>query len=94
MEKSVLKALARIERSLKRTAEAYCNGECDASAFFGERERALRRIKKLLGRSDYIFINSDPRGAMIKIESAGIPYYEAMGFVIHRDWGGCGYFIE
>ena len=94
MERTKLKALARIERSLKRTAEAYCNGECDASAFFGERERALRRIKKLLGRSDYIFINTDPRGAIIKIESAGIPFYEAMGFVVYKDWGGYGYLVK
>lgn len=89
-------ALRRLEESLSRLAEAYCNGKpyywhpffhkrvelSDTLLDQVERE-AIRRVQKFLGEDIHPFINWDPRGYQIKL-----PHNESDG--IHQDWGGYG----
>ena len=76
------KRLRQHERSAKRAAVRYCNGEIDMARADMEFEIVLDRVKALLG-SDRVWINRDPRGYALKIDLRD-------GEELHRDWGGYG----
>lgn len=89
----VLRELSRIEKRLHDIAERCCEGTVNDSQYDRFEKRVLSRIEQLLGTRRYIFINGDPRGAMVKVEPEGIRFYEALGFTVHQDFGGYGYFV-
>jgi hypothetical protein len=81
---SSLKELVRLERKAHRAAENYCNlpdYDYDKAEL-----RIENRVKELFGGKlpEGFFINGDPRGAALKIESEFRPEG------LHRDWGNYG----
>ena len=85
VELSVL--LRRIELFANRNARAWCNGDIDEKKYNFENVLIESAICDLLGfcALDIVFINSDPRGYSLKIESE-----VAKDMNIHRDMGGYG----
>ncbi len=83
--------LIRLERAAGRIALRLCNGpefaggyeEVDALL-----DKILVKVNALLGNKKIpIFINRDPRGCALKIQSE---WMESHPVKIHRDWGGYG----
>ena len=89
------KKLRRLERQGQELALRLCNGpDFDReSEPYEIGERILTRVQVLLGYSTIqglgayvpVFLNRDPRGYSLKIESEA-----AADLNIHRDWGGYG----
>jgi hypothetical protein len=92
---ALCKKLHRIEVRLHNIAERECSDEefCRRMGEDGVEkltEKALVNLDKILGFKKAgvpVFINHDPRGYALKIESE---YVAAHGLKIHRDWGGYG----
>ena len=88
---SLCKALRRLELEASRHAERLCSDEqyCnqpDAEAKHERKEASiLARVNALLGPGPAVFINTDPRGYALKIETEA-----AKDLDIHKDWGGYG----
>jgi hypothetical protein len=79
-------ALRRIEKREHRFAEAYCNGDVTLTDEEWEARDAntKRQIAKILGYQPIgLFINGDPRGYALKVQS------ENAGD-LPQDWGGYG----
>ena len=78
--------LRQLENIANFNAALYCNGDLDGEAYEKRKEGVIRAIKKLHGGTlpDGFFVNSDPRGYALKIESENLPEG------IDRDWGGYG----
>lgn len=84
----ICKAVHRIEVKMHRTAEQYCNGEIDQAQVDKAEQNALKRLDAILNykaQNIPVFINLDPRGYALKIES---DYTQNIS--IHRDMGGYG----
>lgn len=93
-------ALRRLEERAHRNAEAYCNGVyyggIESDEYKKRQERIEEQIKKLFGGTlpKGFFINGDPRGYALKINSgneagqAHHPEYIPQG--LHKDWGDYG----
>lgn len=57
----ISKALMRVETSLKRPIEDACNGRITGDELETILARTMKRIEKMLGTTDGVFINTDPR---------------------------------
>lgn len=79
---TLCKQLFRLENKMHRAAEGYCNGVMDEKELEKVEKAVLRRINDILGTTEGIKINLDPRGYALKIEEPTEFYY--------RDWGGYG----
>jgi len=86
------KEIKAIENLAHRYAEQECNGETDLTEEQSDArdKRILDRLDKLTGFREKgipVFINSDPRGYALKIESE---YIAENNIDIYRDLGGYG----
>ena len=80
------KKLHRIEAEAGRYALQTCNGPEMTEEEQDKKETSiLRRIKAILGKGPAVFINTDPRGYALKIETE-----TAKSLDIEKDWGGFG----
>lgn len=94
------RTLKTLENRAHRNAELYCYSEDDGGISGDEysvrQERIEEQVKKLFGGTlpKGFFINSDPRGAALKINAgneAGMTYHpEYIPQGLHTDWGGYG----
>lgn len=80
-----------IEKEAGKLAEDCCNHLSMESDEFKDREAKIKdKIEKLLSSGPQkipVFINFDPRGYALKIESE---YVKQHSLEIERDWGGYG----
>ena len=85
-------ALCRLERRASRDAERICNGDVQRSGF--EQERILDAVNALTGfrgKGIPVFLNGDPRGYALKIESAWVRANDSGPEIrLERDMGGYG----
>jgi len=80
------KRLHRIERKAHNYTLQLCNGpEISGEDQDKFQAHILKRLSKLLGKGPSVFINRDPRGYALKIETEN-----AVGLDIYKDWGGFG----
>ena len=77
------KKLRRIEVAAQRNAENLCNIPDHPD----ERDKLKKRLFNLLGDSVPMFVNGDPRGYALKIDS---DYVREHNLKIQTDWGGYG----
>ena len=77
------KKLRRLENKANRAAVQYCNGVIDWEQMNKITEAVLSKLKDILGESQELFINGDPRGYSLKINNAE-------NLNIYKDWGGYG----
>lgn len=90
------RTLKTIENQANRIATNYCNGYIEGDEVDEALERIENRVKKLFGGTlpQGFFINRDPRGHALKINSGNEagqvhhPEYIPQG--LHTDWGGYG----
>lgn len=84
---ALCKKLRRAEHVAHRLAEACCEYLSTESKEFTRRyEAAILRVGRILGPGGPpVFINLDPRGYALKIESEA-----ARDLDIRKDWGGYG----
>lgn len=83
---SLCKSLHRIEVKAHRYAEQLCNGpEISEKDQEKIEARLLKRVNEILGAGPAVFINTDPRGYALKIETEA-----AKTLDIYKDWGGYG----
>ena len=80
--------LSRIERDTTRITTMACNGDVSQEALDRFCDRALHRVAKAFGGTlpAGIFINRDPRGYALKLDSDVRPIPEGMT----KDWGNYG----
>lgn len=87
---SLCKRVHRLETEMHRANELYCS-EATEPGFLDKKEVSiLRRLDGILNFSAQgipVFINNDPRGYALKIQSAWIRDNDVD---ICRDWGGYG----
>ncbi len=76
------KKLFRLENRMHKACEDYCNGNISETELDKIETNVLSQVKKILSTLDNIFVNQDPRGYSLKIESPNNFYM--------RDWGGYG----
>ncbi len=86
------RGLCRVERRASRDNERVCNGEVDRTDEAQDRydNRILAEVNRLTSYRDKnipVFLNGDPRGHALKIESEWVAKQEVS---IYRDWGGYG----
>ena len=89
------KKLRRIETKVERHNERICSDESYCQEMTEEKcdkfdESILLKLEKILKFKSAgvpVFINGDPRGYALKIESE---YVAKNNVIIHRDWGGYG----
>jgi hypothetical protein len=85
------KRLRRLENEAHAIALRLCNGPefKDEEEVDRQTDRVLARVNQLLGNTGKnalpVFVNRDPRGYALKIESEA-----ARPLAIHKDWGGYG----
>ena len=87
---TICKQVHRIEVKAHRLAEDYCNIQVDKDKHEKAMEGCLKALDRVLNFNAQgipVFINRDPRGYALKIESE---YVAAHNLDIHRDWGGYG----
>lgn len=87
---ALCKSVHRLEVEAHRLAEDQCNRQLPEGYVEKKEASILRRLDKILGFSAAgipVFLNGDPRGYALKIESE---YVHAHGLDIHRDMGGYG----
>ena len=79
-------SLRRLEESTNRLMVDLCNGDktLTDSEYAAKIEKIEKDVKRMFGGKlpDGFFVNSDPRGYALKIESDNVPSG------IYRDWGG------
>ena len=84
------KALRRLEAKASAITVALCNGPVDIDQAEEDLQAIEYRVNGITGfaRSGVpVFINRDPRGYALKIESE---WAQANAPRLHRDWGGYG----
>ena len=84
------KKLRRLEVKGSRVAEDYCNGVIDLEKLEIMKEDLLKKVNKILdfqSKNIPVFLNSDPRGYCLKIDSK---YVRKNNIKIHTDMGGTG----
>jgi len=76
--------LIRLEYKARRLAVAYCNGEIDSDKWDEETLKIEKKVRSLF-QTELVgfFINGDPRGFALKIESE-------KNTLNYSDWGGYG----
>jgi hypothetical protein len=82
------KKLHRIEKHMHRLAEDDCNGLIDETKLDNARKHAFKKLDEILGFQKIgirVFVNGDPRGYALKIETE-----DAKNLDIQKDWGGYG----
>lgn len=86
----VYQTLKVLDSRLHRYSGQYCNGEIDSEAYERVVKVIHKRLTELLGEEamQKIHLNSDPRGAAIKIKPEFAENWKGP-----KDWGGYGYFI-
>jgi len=94
---NLCKKLRRLENQAHRITTQLCNGFYEQEAELFKIEEKLKAlldphqnvlIKKQINA---IFINHDPRGYSLKLDTETIKYFEELGEEFpHRDWGGYG----
>lgn len=77
--------LHRLEAEAHTFAEKCCNEDVSEAQCERKRASILKRLRAILGEGPSVFINGDPRGYALKIESE-----VARNLDIERDWGGYG----
>jgi len=87
----VYRTIKALDKRLHYYSEHYCNGVIDSEAFDRVSKRIRGSLTKLLGEEvmKKIHLNSDPRGAAIKIKTEFSDSWKGP-----KDWGGYGYFIK
>lgn len=83
-------ALLKLEREAHKRAEDYCNGVIDSDHWDKIEERISGEVQALFNNNlKGFFVNGDPRGYALKIESeVNALDYAKIGLV--RDMGGYG----
>lgn len=82
---SVWRKLRRVEQEISRYSECYCNGGMSLEAFDVRCENAKHKAARIMGKlPNGFFVNRDPRGYALKIESEQLPQG------MWKDWGGYG----
>ena len=83
------KKLRRIEVAAGRIAVDYCNGKLTCEQWEAESDLILLRVRKIIGQGlpGAVFVNGDPRGYALKIDSDVV---HDKNLDIHRDFGGYG----
>jgi hypothetical protein len=79
-----------LEREAHGLAERYCNGRTEEKYYDSQSKSILTRLNKLLHfreKNIPVFVNGDPRGYALKIDSDYVREHE---LPIHRYWGGYG----
>jgi hypothetical protein len=78
--------LRAIENEANRNAVLYCNGDIDGPQYEARKWNTIARVSGLQHGNlpAGFFVNGDPRGYALKIESDNLPEG------IHKDWGGYG----
>jgi hypothetical protein len=84
------RALRRLECEASRYNETECNVGIPEKVADRFEKRVHRLIKKHFGNLDGFFLNGDPRGYALKIESEETARLASIGINLHRDWGGYG----
>jgi len=87
---TLCKRVHRLEVEAHRMAEAQCNGMITIQQVAKKEKSVLKRLDQLLNFEEQeipVFLNGDPRGYALKIESE---YVRDHNVDIHRDWGGYG----
>lgn len=94
------RTLKTLENRAHRNAELYCYSESDgginSDTYEARQEKITEQVKKLFGGTlpRGFFVNGDPRGYALKINSgneAGMEYHpEYIPEGLHKDWGGYG----
>lgn len=90
------RTLKTLEHKAHHAAEMYCNGEIDEEYYEHRKFIITHAVKKLFGGTlpQGFFINGDPRGYALKINSGNEagqvhhPEYIPQG--LHKDWGDYG----
>lgn len=83
---ALCKRLKRIETSMHRTAENYCNGLINCDQWEKAEENAIQQLTKILGKAPY-HIQGDPRGKILLLED---DYVAKNNLTIFRNLGGYG----
>ncbi len=78
----ISKRLFSLENKMHKACEDYCNGYIGEKEFDIMEDKVLNKIKILLGTSDNVFVNGDPRGCSLKINIPNTFFVQ--------DWGGYG----
>lgn len=74
--------LRRLEGIASELAVAKCNRDVPEAEEEEVKERVRHGIRRIFGRDlPGFFINMDPRGYALKLESKSVPY------PLHQDWG-------
>jgi hypothetical protein len=87
---ALCKKLRRLEFKASTNSEAYCNGEYGELKYqriAEEIEAKVDKILKFKSKAIPVFINGDPRGYALKVESEWV---SAQNINMERDWGGYG----
>lgn len=95
-KRSQFNRLRAIENEANRNAVLYCNGDIDSHQYEARKWNTIAQVANLLKGSlpKGFFVNSDPRGYALKIDSGNEagqehhPEYIPQG--LHKDWGGYG----
>ena len=89
-------ALCRLERRASRDAERICNGDIERSdpeqdLYDGRILDAVNALTGFRGKGIPVFLNGDPRGYALKIESAWVLANDSGSDIrLERDMGGYG----
>ena len=80
--------LRRIESWLSVYSVQHCNGDIDGDKWEEIKQQGRNRLFKVFGGRipEGVFINSDPRGHALKLDSDKVSVPQGM----ERDWGGDG----
>lgn len=85
-------ALLKLEREAHQAAEDYCNGvrfQESEEAWDNFTESIKEEVQALFKQNlDGFFVNGDPRGYALKIQTEQMKAYETIR--LHQDWGGYG----
>lgn len=85
---AIYRKLHRIETVARRSAEQYCNGEIDLEQWQSVVAIATNQVESVFGMLPTgFFVNGDPRGYALKLESDDDTGKTATPFELYQDWG-------
>lgn len=85
---ALCKKLRRVETAAHKWALECCNWRDPSEEEQEANEsKIFARLKRILGTTEGIIYNKDPRGYALKIDDTVM---RAQGYILHRDWGGYG----
>ena len=82
------KKLHKYEVKAHEMAEEMCSYEVDCEAYEKTLSNIEKKVNEILGSGPHVFINTDPRGYALKIDTKDMKPLEYGA--IHKDWGGYG----